>query len=169
MERLGSYTDTDVPAVAADFWERTTDMSVAVQKYASDLLDNIGNAVQIREVKDSIQGAITWAGRLQEDLKPFLSGHDSGAVSDQVNGIFQVVLDDLKDTFPPTDQAPSHAQREAMTRAVLEKAESALLKFARERGMTEAQAKRFRQNFAGLKPYVERLIIATGECSSFER
>ena len=83
-------------------------------------------------------------------------------ISDELGIIFDDILDRLKETFPPPDQAPSHEQRQEMVNTVLDRAEQGLVDFARKHGMSEDGLRNLRSSFARLKQLTKKLVVITG-------
>ena len=83
-------------------------------------------------------------------------------ISDELGIIFDDILDRLKETSPPPDQAPSHEQRQEMVNTVLDRAEQGLVDFARKHGMSEDGLRNLRSSSARLKQLTKKLVAITG-------
>ncbi|KAK2463938.1 hypothetical protein APHAL10511_004046 [Amanita phalloides] len=85
-------------------------------------------------------------------------------ISDELEVIFNNVLDHLKKAFRPTpDKEPNHEERQEMVTRVLDGAEQGLPDFARKHGMSEDGLKNLRGSFDQLKIHVRRLVVMAGD------
>ena len=61
-------------------------------------------------------------------------------LADALGRAFADVLDSLRESFPPPDRAPTHAERQNMTRAVLAQAGNAIVAVALRYGLPDGDA-----------------------------
>ena len=168
-EKVENYINFGTLSVPGRFWEYAMQYADAVQKYSNRLLDEAADrerdvATQITAFKNTIHSVISHAGALEKDFETTLreKGITLEDVSDELSVLYQRIVDELQEEFPSPDKAPSHEQRQEMAKTVLDKAENAVIKYAVDHDMAEANVEALNQHFEKLKSIVMTLVVATG-------
>lgn len=156
-------------SVPERFQEYTMVYADAVQKYSDGLLDEAANcepdlAAQIAVFRNTIHSVVSHAGALEKDFGILREkGITLENVSDDLSVLYQRIVDELQERFPPPDKAPSHEQRQEMMKTVLEKTGNASIRYAVDHGMTEENVGVLQEHIEKLNPFVMTLVVATGE------
>lgn len=152
-------------------WDRIASFGSELLKQADE---DLNNAIKHWPIKDNVesfratfQELLYSANAIQDSFTDLTEGGGMTFedISDELGNAFQTALKELEVAFPPPDQAPSHETRQNITRSALQKAEQALLGFARKHDVPEDKVEALRVSFARLVPIVEQLIVITGVSS----
>ncbi|KAF9789199.1 hypothetical protein BJ322DRAFT_1105065 [Thelephora terrestris] len=149
-------------------WEKIFDFADGFVKAADKQLNAAARefnvAEKIDEFRNTFHNIVAASSEIRGDMTELTQqGLTLGQISDELGVIFNDVLEYLKKTFPPPDQAPGHEQRQEMVETVLDRAEQGLLDFARKHGMSQDGLEKLRSSFDRLKPHIEKLVVITAD------
>ena len=80
--------------------------------------------------------------------------------SDEFGRLLESVQENLKKQFPPTNQAPTHAQRAKMVAVALSQAEDCFVDLISKFGVPTIEARAF---FRSIKPLVQEIVVFVGD------
>jgi hypothetical protein len=148
-------------------WEKIFDFADGFVKAADKQLNAAAREFNVAEKIDEFRNTFHNVVAASSDIRGHMTeltqqGLTLDQISDELGVIFNDVLEYLKKTFPPPDQAPGHEQRQEMVETVLDRAEQGLLDFACKHGMSQDGLEKLRSSFDRLKPHVEKLVVITG-------
>ena len=113
---------------------------------------------KINEFRSTFRDIISTSNEIRGHMAELTQhGLTSDQISDGLGVIFNDILGHLKNTFPPSDQAPCYEWQEMMN-TVLDMAEQALVDFSRKHGMPKDRRRKLRSFFARLKQLVKKLV-----------
>ena len=132
------------PNTPQEFWECALALGQKTHDYATHLVeDAVKNAEPTIAVKmNHAVGTIHAIVSDVEELKNTIAQAHGASLDDIKNGIEKVfadLLEELREQFPPPDQAPNHAERKRIVSLVLNKVEDAFVKLCVQHGMSEEQ------------------------------
>ncbi|EIW81951.1 hypothetical protein CONPUDRAFT_152843 [Coniophora puteana RWD-64-598 SS2] len=163
FDRAGNIFHSPEP----DFWKDATALEGKFKEYADRLIkqaktsykdvarsfDDVNQRVQyIVEASAELRNSIALKARAQD----FTFEHFSEELSKQLGG----ALEELREEFPPTNQAPGHERRREMVERALAKVEERMLAVARKFGLDEADVHKF---FAAAGPHIVDVVTTTGD------
>lgn len=147
-----------------DFWECALSIGQKAHDYATHLVeDAVKNveptvAVKMNHVVSTMHVIVSDT----EALKNTIAQAQGASLDDIKNGIEKVLadlLEELKEQFPPPNQAPTHAERKGNVSLVLNKIEGAFVKLCVQHGMSEEQ---LRIHLDPIMRNIETVIVILG-------
>lgn len=147
-----------------DFWGRAISLGQKLSDYATKLVEDTAKDVEptIRVKMNHVVTTMHVIVSDTEDLKNSIAQAHGASLDDIKNGIekiFDDLMEELKKQFPPTDQAPNHAQRRGNVSLVLHRVEDAFVKLCVQHGMSEDQ---LRVHLDPIMRHVETIVVTLG-------
>ncbi|KAH9931403.1 uncharacterized protein B0H18DRAFT_952623 [Fomitopsis serialis] len=102
-----------------------------------------------------------------EDLKELIAqtaNKPFDEIQRDIEKVFEDLLEELKEQFPPHDQAPNHAERRGNVSLVVRKAEEAFIKLGVQYGMPEKQ---LRKHLDPIMKHVEDIVVIIGRSTPY--
>ncbi|KAH7888195.1 hypothetical protein F5I97DRAFT_1805203 [Phlebopus sp. FC_14] len=95
-------------------------------------------------------------------LRSTLEGHNISLheVSENLGVVFATIMDDLMEAFPPTDEAPSHAERTAKVSYVLDEVQLAIVNLGVHHGVDEAVIS---DHSTVIRNHTQALVVTIGD------
>ncbi|EPT02006.1 hypothetical protein FOMPIDRAFT_1144306 [Fomitopsis schrenkii] len=148
-----------------DFWGRAISLGQKLSDYATKLVEDTAKDVEptIRVKMNHVVTTMHVIVSDTEDLKNSIAQAHGASLDDIKNGIekiFDDLMEELKKQFPPTDQAPNHAQRRGNVSLVLHRVEDAFVKLCVQHGMSEDQ---LRVHLDPIMRHVETIVVTLGD------
>ncbi|KAH9905553.1 uncharacterized protein B0H18DRAFT_964845 [Fomitopsis serialis] len=147
------------------FWEHAQSLGHRSQDYAAFLIHeaaqkaDAATVAQLHQFQYTIQVVVSNTEDLKELIaqtanKPF------DEIQRDIEKVFEDLLEELKEQFPPHDQAPNHAERRGNVSLVVRKAEEAFIKLGVQYGMPEKQ---LRKHLDPIMKHVEDIVVIIGD------
>ena len=148
-------------------WERFVSVANGLLKVTDQALNDAARELhvpdKVEEFRSTFRDIISTSAELRENMSELTQkGMSLDDISNELSIAFEVILEYMKETFPPPDHAPGHEDRERMVQTIFEKVEEAILNFAQKHGMSEDGQKKVRETLDRLKPHLEKLVIIAG-------
>ena len=84
-------------------------------------------------------------------------------ISSELEHFFDIILDEMKATFPPPDQAPTHEERREQVASVCAKAERAVLEVAHKHGLSDEQLDDIRVSLERMEIVTTNVVVLIGK------
>lgn len=165
---LSKYEGVAMGVTQLPPWEKIVAYADKLLEVTNEGLNTAAREFHIQEKIDDFRntfGDIVFAStEIREHMTELTQkGLTLDQISDELGVIFNDILDHLRKSFPPPDQAPSHEERLERVISILDEAERRLLDFARKHGMSEDGVENLRGSFDRLKPHIQKLVVITGD------
>ncbi|KAF7981025.1 hypothetical protein HWV62_35460 [Athelia sp. TMB] len=139
-------------------------MGVSVQKYTETILHDAtatyaSTAVGIADMKLSMSHLI----ERTRVLKASVQGKHGKSVNDLYESLATEMIrvsNEIREEFPPPDNAEHHAQRTQVISRILAKIEGGVVRAVAEVGISEKEAK---LHFEAIEPHIRDVLVVTGE------
>ncbi|KAG1729081.1 uncharacterized protein EDB91DRAFT_1085862 [Suillus paluster] len=121
---------------AESFWDKVVEIGPNIQQYTDELLHHameLYPSEKIMEFKESVDNVTSTATALHQVV--FAAAKQSGrpldvSILEELQGVFSVVFEELRELFLPPEEAPGHENRTVMISMVLDHIEEIFLQVA---------------------------------------
>ncbi|OJA16723.1 hypothetical protein AZE42_12356 [Rhizopogon vesiculosus] len=151
------------------FWDKVTELGPKFQGHTDGLFHyamELYPSDTITEFKASVGNVTSTATTLHQVISEAAEQH--GIPLDSMKGelgdIFNSMFEELKEQFPPPDEAPSHENRMAMITTALDRIEGGFLQFAINHGVSEEPLK---SHSNSLKLHAQSIVVTIGTLPIF--
>jgi len=157
----------DTYNTSPDFWERAANLGSLVQQYTSDILNDAAisyatAAGKIDCFKQSMNHVVSNTGELRREIerKARARGMTLHNISEMLSNELAVVIEELKNEFPPPDHAEHHEDRVKIISRALVKVEDAVVRVSKAVGVPEAKV---RSCFGDIEIHLRDVLVVTGD------
>jgi len=147
------------------FWERAQSLGHRSQDYAASLIHEAAQkadattVAQLRHFQYAIQVVVADTEDMKEAIAQ-TADKSFDEIQHDIEKVFADLLEQLKEQFPPPDQAPNHAERRGNVSLVIRKTEEVFIKLGVQHGMSEKQ---LRMHLDPIMKHVEDIIVTIGD------
>lgn len=151
------------------FWDKVTELGPKFQDHTDGLFHyalELYPSEKIAEFKVSADNIASTTTTLQQVIRGVAEqrGIPLDSIKTELGDIFNAMFEELKEKFPPPDEAPSHENRTAMITTVLDRVEEGFLQFAVKHGVDEESLK---SHTGSLKSHVQLTVVTIGTLPIF--
>ncbi|KAH7888183.1 hypothetical protein F5I97DRAFT_962065 [Phlebopus sp. FC_14] len=146
-----------------NFWDHARTLGAALEHFVREMLRQAGDIYhtdKFDEVRVSMEKLVNGTAVLRATLE--LHNVTADALSEELQDIFQVILDELQEAFPSPEKAPSHDQRKVIVAHVLDRVEIALMDLGVRHGVDEQV---IRGHFSVIRRPIEAITVTVGDLS----
>ncbi|KAJ7587468.1 hypothetical protein C8J56DRAFT_890384 [Mycena floridula] len=135
-----------------NFWEEALALGDNVYSYARQLLHEIPKALveQVDKAKESMTEIVAATAEFREKII------DPDTFSQELTVVFSATFEQIKEMFPPPDQAPSHEQRKETIHGILELCEKHVVALGVKHGVDETSIHDF---FERIGLQLEQIVL----------
>lgn len=146
------------------FWDKVTELGPKFQghtdglfRYATELYPS----EKITEFRASVRNITSTATTIYQDVHEAAGqrGIPLDSMKGELENIFYVMSEELKEQFPPPEAAPGHETRTVMISTVLDRIEGGFLPFAIKHGVNEETLKTHLSSF---KLHAQFIVVTIG-------
>ncbi|KAJ8592155.1 hypothetical protein M405DRAFT_813137 [Rhizopogon salebrosus TDB-379] len=147
------------------FWDKVTELGPKFQghtdglfRYATELYPS----EKITEFRASVRNITSTATTIYQDVHEAAGqrGIPLDSMKGELENIFYVMSEELKEQFPPPEAAPGHETRTVMISTVLDRIEGGFLPFAIKHGVNEETLKTHLSSF---KLHAQFIVVTIGD------
>ncbi|KAG2137165.1 uncharacterized protein EDB93DRAFT_1167834 [Suillus bovinus] len=126
---------------AGESWEKVMGLGSKIQGNVDELFENAKKLypAKMSEFKKSVNSVASTATSLHQVVKGAAAQRDVpfDSVLEELRNTLHVVFEELKEQFPPPEEAPGHENRTLMINTVLDRVEESFLRVAIKYGASE--------------------------------
>lgn len=151
------------------FWDKVTELGPKFQDHTEGLFHyalELYPSEKIAEFKVSADNIASTTTTLRQVIRGVAEqrGIPLDSIKTELGDIFNVIFEELKEKFPPPDEAPSHENRTAIIKTALDRVEEGFLQFAVKHGVDEESLK---SHTSSLKSHVQLTVVTIGTLLMF--
>ncbi|KAJ7587456.1 hypothetical protein C8J56DRAFT_890379 [Mycena floridula] len=134
------------------FWKEALALGDNIFSNARKLLHDVPKAFveQVNEAKETMTEIVAATVEFREKIK------DPETFSQELVVLFNATFEQIKEMFPPPDQAPSHEQHKETIHSILELCEKQVVALGVKHGVDEASIHDF---FGHIGPKLEQIVL----------
>ncbi|KIK41128.1 hypothetical protein CY34DRAFT_13229 [Suillus luteus UH-Slu-Lm8-n1] len=120
---------------------------------------------KISELRKSVDSVVATATTLYQVVKEAAGkrGIPLHTISKDLGNTFRILFEELKEQFPPPDEAPGHEQRMTMINTVLDRVEECFLQVVGKLGVSQELLKSLT---GSLKSGIKHVVVTIGDVSA---
>ncbi|KAG1740367.1 hypothetical protein EDB19DRAFT_783560 [Suillus lakei] len=149
---------------AGESWDKVTGLGSNIQGYTDELFQHAKKLYpsKITEFKKSVDSVASTTAALYQGVKGAAERRDVplDSVLEELRNTFHVLFEELKEQFPPPDEAAGHENRTVIINTVLDRIEESFLQVIMKHGASEEHMK---SHFSSLKSGVQRIVVIIGD------
>lgn len=157
----------DAYNTSPDFWERAAKLGNLVQQYTSDILNDTATsyaatAERINYFKQSMNHVVSTTANLRREMQANAWTRDVTVhhISEMLSSELAIVIEELKNEFPPPDHAEHHEDRVKIISRALVKVEDAVVRVGDKLGVPEDNV---RANFGDIEIHLRYALVMIGK------
>lgn len=152
---------------AAKSWDKVTGLGPDIQGFADEFFQrgrDFYPSDKITELRKSVDSVASTATTLYRVVKEAAEqrGIPLYTVSKDLRDTFRVLFEELKEQFPPPDEAPGHKKRTIMIDTILDRVEECFLQVVGKLGVSEALLTSLT---GSLKSGLKYVVVTIGDIS----